>query len=184
MPRTEMEAYMKFCRAPAVNRTQIVILLTCLFLAVNCELFAGSSSSPAQPATSTATKSLEPGSTHLIQPEELAKVLKSASGPKPLIVQVGFRAFYQQAHIPESKYLGPASNADGARQLRNYFQHLSRSRWIVLYCGCCPWSKCPNIAPAYKALHAMGFTNVQALYIAQNFGADWVKKGYPTVRGE
>lgn len=175
---------MKFCRAPAVNRAQIVILLTCLFLAVNCELFAGSSSSPAQPATSTATKSLEPGSAHLIQPEELAKVLKSASGPKPLIVQVGFRVFYQQAHIPDSKYLGPASNADGARQFRNYFQHLSRSRWIVLYCGCCPWSKCPNISPAYKALRAMGFTNVQALYIAQNFGADWVKKGYPTVRGE
>jgi hypothetical protein len=25
----------------------------------------------------------------------------------------------------------------------------------------------------------MGFTNVKVLYIAQNFGADWVNKGYP-----
>jgi hypothetical protein len=25
----------------------------------------------------------------------------------------------------------------------------------------------------------MGFTNVKVLYLANNFGADWVDKGYP-----
>jgi len=30
----------------------------------------------------------------------------------------------------------------------------------------------------------MGFTNVKVLYIADNFGADWVDKGYPTAKGE
>jgi len=30
----------------------------------------------------------------------------------------------------------------------------------------------------------MGFTNVKVLYIAQNFGADWVSKGYPTEKSE
>jgi hypothetical protein len=30
----------------------------------------------------------------------------------------------------------------------------------------------------------MGFTNVKVLYIADNFGTNWVEKGYPTAKGE
>jgi len=33
-------------------------------------------------------------------------------------------------------------------------------------------------------LHAMGFTHVKVLYIANNFGADWVDKGYPVAKGD
>ena len=40
-----------------------------------------------------------------------------------------------------------------------------------------------NIAAAYGALHAMGFTRVKVLYIADNFGDDWVKRGYRVVAG-
>jgi hypothetical protein len=29
----------------------------------------------------------------------------------------------------------------------------------------------------------MGFTNVEVLYLADNFGADWVSKGYPVEKG-
>jgi hypothetical protein len=29
----------------------------------------------------------------------------------------------------------------------------------------------------------MGFTNVKVLYLADNFGADWVDRGYPVERG-
>jgi hypothetical protein len=29
----------------------------------------------------------------------------------------------------------------------------------------------------------MGFTNVKVLYLADNFGANWVDKGYPVERG-
>jgi hypothetical protein len=29
----------------------------------------------------------------------------------------------------------------------------------------------------------MGFTNVKALYLADNFGADWAGKGYPVEQG-
>jgi hypothetical protein len=28
----------------------------------------------------------------------------------------------------------------------------------------------------------MGFSNVKVLYIANNFGTDWLDKGYPTVK--
>jgi len=30
----------------------------------------------------------------------------------------------------------------------------------------------------------MGFTNVKVLYISNNFGTDWVSKGYPVAKGD
>ena len=119
----------------------------------------------------------------LVQPADLAANLKSASAPKPLILQVGFRKLYAQAHIPGSEYVGAAGEDAGLQLLRERAATLSKDTAIVIYCGCCPWSHCPNIAAAYDALHAMGFTRVKVLYIADNFGDDWVKRGYPVVAG-
>ena len=119
----------------------------------------------------------------LLQPADLAANLKDASTPKPLILQVGFRTLYLQAHIPESEYVGASSEAAGLKQLRARVATLPKDRAIVLYCGCCPWSHCPNIAAAYEALHDMGFTQLKVLYIADNFGDNWVNKGYPVVKG-
>lgn len=120
-------------------------------------------------------------SARLINPDELAKLLKSE---KPLIIQVGSHVLYSQAHIPGSEYIGPASSDAGLEALRKRVKPLSRNQAIVLYCGCCPWSHCPNIQPADEALHAMGFTHVKVLYIANNFGADWADKGYPVAKGD
>jgi hypothetical protein len=53
----------------------------------------------------------------------------------------------------------------------------------VLYCGCCPWNRCPNIEPAFSKLKEMGFTDVKVLYLAENFGADWAAKGYSVEKG-
>jgi len=119
----------------------------------------------------------------LIQPADLAANLKNASAPKPLILQVGFRKLYAQAHIPDSEYVGAAGEDAGLKLLSNRVAKLAKDTAIVIYCGCCPWSHCPNIAAAYDALHAMGFTQVKVLYIADNFGDDWVKLGYPVVTG-
>jgi len=119
----------------------------------------------------------------LIQAAELARLLQEPAGAKPLIIQVGFRTLYEQAHIPGSEYVGPASEAQGRQELHNRVQALPRNRFIVLYCGCCPWSHCPNVRPAYQELREMGFRNVRVLYIANNFGADWVDKGYPVKKG-
>jgi len=119
----------------------------------------------------------------LINPDELVKILQSKS-EQPLMIQVGSHTLYKQAHIPSSEYIGPASSASGLQQLRTRVQTLPRNKFIVIYCGCCPWNHCPNVTPADDALQAMGFTNVKVLYIADNFGADWVNKGYPVAKGE
>jgi len=127
-----------------------------------------------------AGKSAEPS---LIQPSELAKLLLSPKGDKPLVIQVGFHVLYEQAHIPGSEYIGPASEDKALSRLRERVKALPRGAFIVLYCGCCPWIRCPNVKPAYAGLRALGFKNVKVLWIADNFGADWVDKGYPVAKG-
>lgn len=119
-----------------------------------------------------------------ITPEELVKMLQSSAQPKPLMIQVGSHVLYTQAHIPGSEYIGPASSESGLQQLRKRVASLPRTKFIVLYCGCCPWSHCPNVKPANGALRDMGFRNVKVLYISDNFGSNWVDKGYPTARGD
>ena len=119
-----------------------------------------------------------------INPVDLVGILQSSQGERPLIIQVGSHVMFTQAHIPGSEYIGAASTEDGLRQLRKRVGTLPRSRFIVIYCGCCPWSHCPNVKPANDALHELGFSNVKVLYIADNFGADWVDKGYPVAKGD
>ena len=120
----------------------------------------------------------------LIQPDELTALLRSSKSPKPLVLQVGFRVLYVQAHIPGSEYVAAGSSADGVRQLHERVQKLPRDKSIILYCGCCPWSHCPNVQPAYQELQSMGFTNVKVLFIAHDVGTDWVSKGYPVETGQ
>lgn len=119
----------------------------------------------------------------LISPEDLVKTIQ-AGKDKPLMIQVGSHVLYAQAHIPGSEYIGAASSQAGLQQLHQRVDSLPRTKSIVLYCGCCPWNHCPNVKPAFESLRAMGFTNVKVLYIAENFGTNWVDKGYPTAKGE
>jgi len=100
------------------------------------------------------------------------------------MIQVGSHVLFSQAHVPGSEYIGPASSESGLQQLRKRVDSLPRTKFILLYCGCCPWGHCPNVKPADDALQALGFTNVKVLYIAENFGTNWVDKGFPIAKGD
>jgi thiosulfate/3-mercaptopyruvate sulfurtransferase len=119
----------------------------------------------------------------LIQPADFAATLNASPAPKPLILQVGFRKAYAQAHIPGSEYVGAASEEDGVKVLQQRVAELPKDSAIVIYCGCCPWKKCPNIAAAYDTLRDMGFKNVKVIYFADDFGTNWVDRGFPTAKG-
>ncbi|HVP51194.1 MAG TPA: rhodanese-like domain-containing protein [Terriglobales bacterium] len=136
------------------------------------------------PKTQPSAAELPPGSPALIRPEELAKAIQSSRGPKPVVLNVGPRLIWVQAHIPGAEYIGPTSSPQGLEKLRSRAASLPRDSFIVIYCGCCPWEHCPNIRPAYKELQQMGFTRLKVLYVANSFGTDWVEKGYPTAKGE
>ena len=118
-------------------------------------------------------------STALVQPRAFHEEIQ-AHPHGYLILQVGSRVLFNEAHIPGAEYAGPASEPAGLEALRVRVGMMPRSRAIVLYCGCCPWDHCPNIAPAWDLLHGMGFTHVRVLYLADNFGADWASHGYKT----
>ena len=138
---------------------------------------------PAFPPGQSAAASSLPANAQ-IAPEDLAKILQSSAGEKPIMIQVGFYPLYAQAHIPGSEYIGPASQPEVVEKLRKRVEPLPRKKYIVLYCGCCPWNHCPTLRPAYEALHSMGFTKLKVLYIPNNFGQDWVNKGFPVEKGQ
>ena len=119
-----------------------------------------------------------------MEPQDLNRLLHTREAEKPLVLQVGSRMMYDQAHIPGAEYAGPGSSPEGLKLLHDRVARLNRSTLIVIYCGCCPWTRCPNIGPAYHELRRMGFTNVKALYLENNFGTDWANRGFPVAHGE
>jgi thiosulfate/3-mercaptopyruvate sulfurtransferase len=120
----------------------------------------------------------------LVEPQDLEKTLQSSTGAKPLILQIGFDVLYRQGHIPGSEYAGPGSKEDGLQGLRKRLESVPRDKFIVLYCGCCPWDHCPNVKPAYDAVREMGFRNVRVMHVDQNFGTNWINQGFPVAKGQ
>jgi thiosulfate/3-mercaptopyruvate sulfurtransferase len=116
----------------------------------------------------------------LIQPKDLAARLSA----KPAIFQVGPNVLYRSKRIPGAVYAGPGSKAEGLDLLKAAVEKLPRNREIVVYCGCCPWDRCPNIKPAMALLQQLGFTRVKALYLADNFKTGWIDAGYPVESGQ
>jgi hypothetical protein len=163
---------------PALRRLIGTIASLALFLAAHSQIHAqfGGAPSPDSAFSIPAAQ--------LLPPEELNRILQAKGASKPLVLQVGSHMLFAQAHIAGSEYAGPGVQPEGLDRLKTRVDALPRKSFIVLYCGCCPWNRCPNIAPAYNLLHHMGFTNVRALYIAKNLGSDWADKGYPVERGQ
>ena len=155
-----------------------VIMVALLVIGFSVRITLGAQANNASSSTQASAQSLP--TAVLEEPSDLDRILTSANGEKPLVLQVGFAVLYRQAHIPGSDYAGPASKPEGLDLLRKRLQSVPRNRFIVLYCGCCPWDHCPNIKPAYDEIRKMGFTNVKVVHVADNFGTNWVYKGYPT----
>ena len=114
----------------------------------------------------------------LIDPDALTREL--ASKPADLsIFCVGFPVLYRAAHITGAILAGPCSKPQGLANLRKALANLARNRQIILYCGCCPFDKCPNIRPAFDTANGMSINNLKVLRLPTSLHADWVVKGYP-----
>lgn len=150
-------------------RTALVLCLTVLYLP-----FMANGARAAGDAEKTIPAAAR------LNPADLADMLTKAK--PPLILQVGSKVMFDEAHIPGAIYAGPAGQAGGIQNLKARVAKLDHRQPIVLYCGCCPWERCPNIAPAYRNLREWGFVNIRVLYLPNNFGQDWIDMGYPAVR--
>ena len=118
-------------------------------------------------------------SAQILKPADLALELADKNGTPPTFVYVGFRTLFAGGHIPGATFHGSASTEQGLADLKNWADALPRSTNLVIYCGCCPFEKCPNIRPAFTALDKMGFKKTRVLVLPTSFAADWVEKGYP-----
>ena len=117
----------------------------------------------------------------LIEPATLAAALDSAKSP--IILCTAFAALYRSKRIPHAREAGPGSKPEGIALLKKAVADLPKDADIVLYCGCCPMEKCPNIRPAYRTLREMGYRHVRVLNVPTNMHVDWFGKGYPAETG-
>ena len=142
------------------------------------------SSLPVSTASGDENKPADPWpSSQTIEPAQLAKMLIDKYLSVPTVVFVGFRSLYVGGHVPDAAFHGTASAEPGLAELKAWAATLPRSSDLVIYCGCCPFDKCPNIRPAYNALTSMGFKKLHVLVLPTSFAVDWADKGYPMQKG-
>jgi thiosulfate/3-mercaptopyruvate sulfurtransferase len=115
-----------------------------------------------------------------LEPSVLAAQMKDSH---PTVLCVAFPNLYKLKHIAHAGFAGPGSKAEGIDMLKQAVAKLPKDTDLVIYCGCCPMVKCPNIRPAYRALKEMGFTHIRVLNIETNMHTDWYTKNYPTEEG-
>jgi thiosulfate/3-mercaptopyruvate sulfurtransferase len=118
-----------------------------------------------------------------VRPSELARELTDKVVTPPTILYVGFRSLFAGGHVPGASYHGTASAEEGLAELKKWADGVPRSTNLVIYCGCCPLEKCPNIRPAFTALNSMGFKKLRVLILPTSFATDWAGKGYPILKG-
>ena len=116
---------------------------------------------------------------NLINASDLNALLSDSTADKPALLHIGIPALYQLGHIPTSIFVGPASDSEVRKKLKQETTDLSRNKTIVIYCGCCPWEDCPNIRPAFRTLQKLGFMDIRVLLLPKNLQEDWTAKGYP-----
>jgi thiosulfate/3-mercaptopyruvate sulfurtransferase len=167
------------------GKSRIRITKALLLAAVFSSLSLALALLPLRGTHAAEDKASDPWSkSQLLQPADFAHELASAKSPDlPTIVCVGFRTLYSGAHIPNAAFHGAAASEQGLAELKNWAANLPRSTHLVVYCGCCPFDRCPNIRPAVAALRDMGFTNLRVLLLPKDFASDWVEKGFPIQKG-
>jgi thiosulfate/3-mercaptopyruvate sulfurtransferase len=173
---------MKFMRIE--NRSRRRVMQLCGFVAV---VFAAGLVAISMRAQSTPSQSqTDPWTvSETVTPANLAKELSDPDPAKrPAVACVGFKFLYDGGHIPGASFHGPGSKDEGLADLKAWAQSLPRSSNVVLYCGCCPLERCPNLRPAFTALHDAGFARLRVLLLPTNFGTDWAGKGYPVEKGK
>ena len=118
----------------------------------------------------------------LLAPADLAKTLRS-SEKKPAVICVAFPVLYRSKHIAGAVFAGPGNRPEGIEALKKAVAGKPKDSDVVIYCGCCPMDRCPNIKPAWNTLKELGFTHVRILHIPTNMAADWYQKDYPSETG-
>ncbi len=113
----------------------------------------------------------------LIEPATLASIINNPNAQKPLIFNIGVAE-----DIKGAKNMDAASKKENLASFKKTLSKVPKNTAIVIYCGCCPFNKCPNIRPAFKLLLEMRFTHASLLNLPLNLKTDWIDKGFPLTK--
>ena len=110
----------------------------------------------------------------LKDPAVLAAAIADPKAPRPLIFNIG-----PVQQIKGAIAIGPATKPDNLEKLKQQLAKLPKDKEVIIYCGCCPYSRCPNVRPAFELLQKLKFKNAKLLNLPSNLNDDWISKGYP-----
>lgn len=110
----------------------------------------------------------------LLDPRDLALTINTPQSHQPIVLSVGPAAI-----IKNSIDIGSTREKENLDKLKQQLKDISKEETIVLYCGCCPFDKCPNIRPAFELLNQMQFKNHKLLDLPHNIKMDWIDHGFP-----
>ncbi|MGZ3757653.1 MAG: rhodanese-like domain-containing protein [Mucilaginibacter sp.] len=153
-------------------KNNIITLSFCLFISL---LLVSVAKAQTSPGSVPATLNTYPWSnSELMAPSALVTIIKNTPASLPLVLNIG-----AVEDIKGATHIGAVSNADNLKALAKAVSTLPKNKAIVIYCGCCPFTRCPNIKPAFNELKKLGFTNVKLLNLPVNLKTNWIAEGYP-----
>ena len=110
----------------------------------------------------------------LKDPAVLAAAIADPKAPRPLIFNIG-----PVQQIKGAISIGPATKPDNLEKLKQQLAKLPKDKEVIIYCGCCPFRRCPNVRPAFELLQQLKFKNAKLLNLPTSLNEDWISKGYP-----
>jgi len=117
----------------------------------------------------------EPQSNNQLKdPALLAATIAYSKDPKPVIFNIG-----SVQQIKGAISIGPLRIQENLDKFKQQLAKLPKDKEVIIYCGCCPLARCPNIGPAFELLKKMKFTNAKRLNLPSCLQDDWISKGYP-----
>jgi thiosulfate/3-mercaptopyruvate sulfurtransferase len=110
----------------------------------------------------------------LMEPALLSNIISDPKAEKPYIFNIG-----PLANIKGAVQIGSTTDKKNLEKLKQALTKIPKDKFVVLYCGCCPFRNCPNIRPAFSLLKEMKFTRPRLLNLPQNLKVNWTDYGYP-----
>ena len=110
----------------------------------------------------------------LIEPSDLAALISNPKAKQAIIYNIGV-----VENIKGAKNFGAASEKENLAKFKETLAGMPKNSSIVVYCGCCPFERRPNIRPAFNLMKSMGFINGKLLNLQTNLKQNWIDKGYP-----
>ena len=110
----------------------------------------------------------------LKDPAVLAATLSDPKAAQPVILNIG-----PVQQIKGAVAIGPTGVQENLDKLKQHLAKLPKDKEVIIYCGCCPFRRCPNIRPAFELLQKMKFKNPRLLNLPTSLNDDWISKGYP-----